>query len=161
MSKKPLFERSAVIDTSCLIYLWKLGLLQKLVISYKIIYIPKYVKEEFRRKGKIKRRFYEFLQEYKTFLEVCEVGNFIDVQLLYDKRRNPDARIQRGEAETIIQARERGISEVIINDKKGEKIARQHTLSVKNIFDILEELQKNGIIENIETELQKIGLSRK
>ncbi|MDQ3712866.1 MAG: hypothetical protein M3388_11710 [Acidobacteriota bacterium] len=161
MGKKVSVENFAIIDTSCLIYLWKLELLQKLVIRYRIVYIPKYVKEEFTRKGKIKRRFQEFLQNYNIFLKICDVENFYDVQLLYDKRRNPKARIDRGEAEVIIQAREHGISNVLINDRKGENIAKSHTLSVKNIFDILEDFEKNGLIENVETKIQKLGLIKK
>jgi predicted nucleic acid-binding protein len=154
-------ENSAVIDTDCLIYLWKLDLLHKLVIRYNVVYIPKYVKEEFGRKGKIKRRFNSFLKEYKSFLEICEVGNFYDVQLLYDRKRNPKARIHRGEAEVIIQARERGTSDVLINDRKGKKVAESHTLLVKSIFDILDDFKKVGVIENTENEIKKIGLLRK
>ncbi|MGC2235861.1 MAG: hypothetical protein WA584_06850, partial [Pyrinomonadaceae bacterium] len=122
-----------------------------------VIYIPKYVKEEFGRKGKIKRRFYEFLQEYDSFLKICEIGNFIDVQLLYDKRSNPISRIDRGEAEVIIQARERGISEVLIDDRKGRNMAKAHTLNVKGTLGILKELKRNELIEKITPFLLRIG----
>ena len=157
MSEKKFIGNFAVADTSCLIQLWKLGLLQKLVLQYNIIYIPKYVKEEFQRKGKIKRRFYEFLQEYDSFLKICEIGSFYDVQLLYDKRLNPNARIDRGEAEVIIQARERGISEVLIDDKKGRDMAKTHTLNVKGTLGILKELKQTGVIEKITPLLLRIG----
>jgi predicted nucleic acid-binding protein len=157
MSRQIPPENSVVIDTSCLIYLWKLNLLHKLVIRYNVIYIPKYVREEFRRKGKIKHQFNNFLKEYK-FLQICEIGNFFDVQLLYDKRTNPDARIHRGEAEVIIQARERGNLEVLIDDSRGKKVAEAHTLLVRSTFDVLEEFKRIGIIQSVEGELKKIGL---
>jgi predicted nucleic acid-binding protein len=131
-----------------------------LVIRYDIIYVPKYVREEFRRKGRIKRQFNHFLQEYK-FLQICEIGNFFDVQLLYDKRTNPDARIHRGEAEVIIQARERGTLEVLIDDSRGKKVAEAHTLLVRSTSDVLEEFERIGIISSVEDELRKIGLLKK
>ncbi len=157
MSRKNIEADSTVIDTSCLIHLWKLELISKLVIRFNTIYIPRYVWEETGRKGRTKNRLKELIKVNDPFLQICDIGNRFDVQLLYDRQLNPDANIDRGESEVIIQARERGISNVLIDDRKGRKMAIAHTLSVKGTLGILIELKRIGLIENVTPFLLRIG----
>ncbi len=141
------FQRSfTVIDASCLICLLHLNnslsqtdFLQALALRYQAVYIPQYVWEEVRRKGRIRRQMYELIRRH-PILEICDIVNQYDAQLLYDRYRNPKARIDRGEAEVITQARERGISEVLIDDRKGRKMAERHTLIAKGTARLLIEV---------------------
>src|SRR5436853_7824605 len=118
------FPRSlAVIDASCLICLLHLNyslphpdFLKALSLRYDAVYIPRYVQEEVRRKGRIKHRLQEIV-EHHPILKICNVESEYDAQLLYNRSRNPLAPIDRGEAEVITQARERKIFEVLIDDK--------------------------------------------
>ena len=157
MTQKNIKADSTVIDTSCLIHLWKLDLISKLVIRFSRIYIPRYVEEEAGRKGRSKNRLKELIKNYYPFLQICDIGNPFDAQLLYDRQRNPDANIDRGEAEVIIQAREQGISNVLIDDKKGKNLAEKHTLKVFDLLDILGSLKRNNIIDEVKPFLDKLG----
>jgi predicted nucleic acid-binding protein len=139
---------AAVIDASCLIYLWHLDLLQNLVTRYYPIYIPRYVLDEVRRKGRSKRRVQELIQR-NAFLKICDVVNEYDAKLLYDRKRNPQACIDRGEAEAIIQARERGFLQVLIDDRKGRRIAEQHSLNCKGVLGLLKDFQRLGLIQEV------------
>ena len=140
---------SVVIDSSCLIHLWKLDLIGKLTISFNRIYIPVYVQDECGRKGKVKRQLKSLIKNLHPFVQICTIESPYDAQLLYDKKLNVKATIDRGEAEVIIQAREREISTVLIEDHKGKKMAEQHTLKVQGILDILGLLKRNKIIDEI------------
>lgn len=157
MSPKNLEDSSTVIDSSCLIHLWNLGLILRLVVQYNRIYIPRHVEEESGRKGRTKHRLKELIDENFPLLQICDVGNPYDVQLLYDRQLNPRAAVNRGESEVIIQARERGISIVLIDDRKGKKLAEQHTLKVHDLLDILGNLKRNGIISEIQPYLKRLG----
>lgn len=157
MSQKNIEADSTVIDTSCLIHLWKLELISKLVIRFNTIYIPRYVEEETGRKGRSKSRLKELIKTNDPFLQRCDIGNPFDVQLLYDRQLNPDANIDRGESEVIIQARERGISNVLIDDKKGKSLAEKHTLKVFDLLDILGSLKRNHIIDEVKPFIDKLG----
>ncbi len=99
------------------------------------------------------------MRDLDPFLQICTVGNSYDSQLLYDKQLNPQARIGRGESEVIIQARERQISQVLIDDKRGRQVAIQHTLIVVDLLDILALLKKNGVIQEVKPLLAKLGKS--
>ena len=148
------FQKSfTVIDASCLICLLHLNhslpqpdFLQALALRYQAVYVPRYVLEEVRRKGRIRHRMHELIQRH-PILKICDVNNQYDAQLLYDRHLNPKARIQRGEAEVITQARERGISEVLMDDRKGRKMAERHTLIPKGTARLLIEFERNGVVQ--------------
>jgi predicted nucleic acid-binding protein len=89
------------------------------------------------------------IQQY-PILEICDVTNRYDAQLLYDRHRNPAARIDRGEAEVITQARERGISEVLMDEGRGRKMAERHTLVAKGTAKLLIDLKRTGVVEKVE-----------
>ena len=102
-----------------------------------------------RRKGRIKHRLHEILQRY-PILEICNVVSEYDAQLLYDRYRNPQSTIDRGEAEVITQARERGVSEVLIDDGKGRKMAERHSLVARGTGRLLVDFKFIGVIEEVE-----------
>lgn len=148
------FQKSfTVIDASCLICLLHLNdsiphlnFIQALSLRYDLIYIPRYVFEEVRRKGRIKHRLQE-LTQHSPVLRICDVESEYDAQLLYDRYRNPHAPIDRGEAEVITQARERRIFEVLIDERKGRTIAEELNLIVRGTAGLLVEFETSGIIE--------------
>ncbi|MBC7910369.1 MAG: DUF3368 domain-containing protein [Pyrinomonadaceae bacterium] len=148
------FQKSfAVIDASCLICLLHLkdllpqpDFLQALSLRYQTVYIPRYVQEEVRRKGRIRHRLLDVIQRY-PILEICNVESEYDAQLLYDHHRNPRAPIDRGEAEVITQARERRVFEVLIDDRKARATAEELNLIVKGTAKLLVEFETIGIIE--------------
>lgn len=148
---KPRFVKlRSVIDASCLIRLLYLkdslperDIFGALALRYDPIYIPEYVWEEVSRHGRGKHRFRRFVQQRHLF-EKCNIGDRYRAQLLYDY---PDAPIDRGEAEAIIQAGEREITDILIDDKKAAKFARGHGLNVRDTPDLIVDLKRNGIVE--------------
>jgi predicted nucleic acid-binding protein len=152
---------AAVVDSSCLICLLhldqslRLHLVQSLVIRYGAVYIPEHVLEEVGRKGKIRHRLQEMLRRY-PFLKRCTVGDEWSAKLLYDRRLSPSARIQRGEAEAITQARELNVGEVLMDDRKARNIALNHGLRVRGIVGLLKEFKRADIIPMIKPLIEKL-----
>lgn len=60
------------------------------------------------------------------------------------------------ESEVIIQARERGVPTVLIDDRKGKTVAEQHSLKVYDLLDLLLIFNRNGIIDDIKSSLQSL-----
>lgn len=79
-------------------------------------------------------------------LERCDIGSPHEAKLLYDRQTNPKAAIDRGGAEAIIQAREREVSEILIDERKGTKIARAHNLNPRGIVGLIREFKLSGVI---------------
>jgi len=152
MPSSRFLKSQAVIDTSCLQCLMELelsfpkyGLLRALSLRYYAIHIPQHVWNEIARHGRRRSQLQRLLKDY-PFFRRCSVGDDYNAKLLYDRQTNPKARIDRGEAEAIIQAREREISEVLIDEKKGRRIAQAHTLNPRGIVGIIKEFKLNEII---------------
>lgn len=147
------FQRSeAVIDSSCLLCILMLnrkfplyGLLDALSLRYSKIRIPQHVWKEVTRKGHYRRPLQRIMSKYSFFIR-CSVGSDYDARLLYDRQTNPDARIDRGEAEAIIQARECGITEVLIDERRGTNIALAHNLAPRGIVGLIREWKLNDLV---------------
>jgi predicted nucleic acid-binding protein len=122
---------AAVIDASCLIYLLHLDLLTVLVLKHTIIYVPRRVWEEVSAKHRSRHRLQRIRKDYK-FLKQCAVTDEISVRVLSDKELNPKASIHRGEAEVIVQAQTRGITDVLVDDRDGRRRASRGFFFVAN-----------------------------
>lgn len=156
MAKSPMpLAAATVTDTSSLIYLLHLELLPKVVIRYSVLYIPQYVLKETNRKGKGRYPLRGIMRHYK-FIKRCSVTNELDVRLLYDRRLNPQAPIDRGEAEAIIQARERQVTEVLIDERRGRSVAERHSLHVRGILGLLIEFKRVGVVSEVKPLIDKI-----
>lgn len=154
----PRFRRvvpGVVIDSSCLRCLLHLNLLLKLVLRYNAVYIPRHVWQEVSRAGRTRYQLRRLLKIY-TFLKKYSVINEIDARIPYDRNLNPLAPVDRGEAEVVVQARELGISEVLIDDAAGRKIAQKHSLNVKGVLGLLKGFRQNGIIGEVRPLMEKL-----
>lgn len=152
MPRSRFVKLKAVIDTSCLRCLLLLdlsfpqyNLFRALFLRYYSVHIPRHVVNEISRKGRKRGQLNRVLQQYPSLMK-CNVLDQYAAQLLYDRKRNPGATIDRGEAEAIIQAREIGAAEVLIDERQGTKIAQAHSLSVKGVLGLIKEFKLNGII---------------
>lgn len=145
---------TAVIDTSCLLNLLHLALISKIHLCYSTVYIPQYVlseAEKWHHPDELSR-----LLRHYTFLKKCAVRDKHQAELLYDPKRNPDAPVDRGEAEAIVQAKHRGVSEVLIDDRKGAKTAREHSLNVKGTLGLLKDFKLMRIIPKMEPLIERL-----
>lgn len=78
-----------------------------LQLRYQVVHIPQHVWNEVVRRGRKRSQLQQLVKDY-PFFKKCEVLEPYDAQLLYDRKSNPEAPIDRGEAEAIIQARQLG-----------------------------------------------------
>lgn len=146
---------TAVIDTSCLLFLDHLDLLPILNIRYDKVYIPRYVYQEASRKQRKRHRLRRLIQTH-GFLEICSATSAIDVRLLSDDILRPETKIDRGEAETIVQARERKASTVLMDDLKGRLVASRHTVAVRGTLGLLKEFRQIRIIGPVQPLIKKL-----
>lgn len=167
MARTRFVKLRGVIDASCLIRLLYLNdsspnlyLFRALNLRYSVIYIPEQVWEEVSRRGRSKRRFRRFVEQY-PFFEKCEVGDKYRAQLLYDRQRNPDAPIDRGEAEAIIQASEREITDILIDDRQAAKFAQRHSLNTRDTLELIVELNRNRVIADAKSLVELLHANRK
>jgi uncharacterized protein len=146
---------TAVIDTSCLLFLDHLDLVPSLSIRYNKVYVPRYVFQEACRKQRKRYRLRRLIAQH-GFLEICSVSSDTEVRLLSDTALKPATVIHRGEAETIIQARERRASTVLMDDRRGSLVAVRHTLAVRGTLGILKEFRQIRIIEGVAPLVEKL-----
>lgn len=153
MPRRQFLRLQAVIDSSCLQCLLLLdfafpglAIARGLQLHYETIHIPDHVWNEVGRRSRRRFQLRKFVRNH-PFFKRCSITNPHDSKLLYDRRTNPEARIHRGEAEAIIQARERGLTEILIDERRGTSIAKAHSLNPRGVLGLIKELKLLGIIE--------------
>jgi uncharacterized protein len=106
--------RIALVDASPLIALTHLDLARELALFFDRVYVPRAVHEEVNRKGRFR---YRLKKLYRTgFFTRCMAANSFDVQIL-------QAELHKGEAEALIQAREKQAPYFIGDEKRARAIA--------------------------------------
>jgi predicted nucleic acid-binding protein len=148
----PLRKPAGVIDSSCVIALDALNLLPQLTYLFQRLLIPNAVEEELYRRRRTKDRIRALMREY-AFIEKCTGYDQTAVDLLLIERRlksrewpgKGEAVLQnkkdRGEAEAVVQATERGAM-VVVDEDWGRKLAKRHRLDYHGTIWILERLSE-------------------
>ena len=150
-------RRTATIDTSCLIALNRLHLLETLSILFERVYVPKAVQQEMSRRGGPRRQINSVLRRLALY-QKCGVVDSVRVRLLLIEQRNQFSRPKKdlGEAEAVIQATEVGASMVIIDDPLGRSWAERHSLENHGLIWILRGLRQFGAIDKVAPYIQKL-----
>lgn len=138
-----------VSDSSPLICFAILGMLDVLNDIFDEIAVPAAVYEEISVPNK------PYSEEIKIFLKerMIPVENKIAVQLL-EKEVDP------GEAEAIVLAIEKNISDILIDDPKGRRAARTHGLFPVGTIGVLLQAKKTGKIKKVKPLLKKLIKNR-
>jgi uncharacterized protein len=103
-----------VVDASPLINLSHLNLAHELTLFFDRVYVPRAVQEELNKKGRFR---YRLNKLYRTgFFTKCTTANAFDVQLLQPE-------LDRGEAEALIQAREKQAPYFIGDERRARMTA--------------------------------------
>lgn len=127
-----------ISDTSCLIALERIGRLDLLQKTFITIYTTQTVAEEFE----------EPLPEWILVKEVNDTGMVEKLQLMLDA----------GEASAITLALETENSILIIDEKKGRKIAHDLNVTIIGTLKVLLIAKNKGVIQSVKqliNELQK------
>ena len=126
----------AVVDTGPLIILYQIGALDLLRELYGEVLIPEAVRDELLR-GPSGQAILS-----RTWVKVRGVMDRSVLEVLR-------AFLDDGEAEAIQLAREVGATVIIIDERKGRRIARSLGLKVRGTLGILLELKEKGLVEAV------------
>jgi predicted nucleic acid-binding protein len=135
--------RSAVIDSSCVIALDALDLLPQLAVMFSRLLLPKAVRAELYRRRRMKDRLRALLSR-EAFLQPCDDYDqgVVDVLLTRGVLRGKK---DRGETEAVVQAQMLGAL-VLIDERKGRKLAAQYALECHGTIWILRRLHDLDLI---------------
>lgn len=128
---------AVIVDTSCLIILSKIGKIDCLKGLFREILIPQSV-------------FNEFGETIPDFIEVYQEP--IDINIL---QRSPTS-LDKGESEVIALAIEKKAEGVVIDEKKGRKVAKRMGLKVIGTLGLLALANTKGIVEDIEQVIKDV-----
>jgi len=133
----------AVIDSSCVIALDLLNLMPKLAVLFETVLVPKAVRAELSRRRKTKDRLRALQREY-LFVISCDQYDpgAVDFLLVEKTRMGKE---DRGETEAVVQAAANGAM-VLIDDRRGRKLAEQYTLECHGTLWLLEQFQSMELL---------------
>lgn len=132
---------ACVIDSSCVIALDHLQLFPQLTFLFSEVLLPKAVRRDLFRRRVSKDRVRGFFTSF-AFIRRCDRYDRTAVDiLLTDRRANRD----RGEAEAVVQAAERGAA-VIVDDKWGRRLAQNFALEYHGTIWVLSRFHELGLI---------------
>ncbi len=120
-----------VLDTSVVIVLSKLGVLEKALNLFSDVEVPSGVLEELERKKD---------ETYREFMRIVSRGM---VHIEDVKKKFP--RLGLGESSAILLALMKG-KIVVLDDKRARKVARELGLQVIGTLSILKKLHDDGVL---------------
>jgi predicted nucleic acid-binding protein len=129
-----------VSDATCLIGLSKIDYLYLLMDMFKVIYIPEAVYKETVIQGEDKLGVSKI--KSAEWIKPNPIEDKLAVELL-------EANLSRGEAETIVLAKEMKAGLVILDEKEARKIAIISNLNVVGTLGILRQARSEGRIDDI------------
>ena len=134
-----------VINASPIILLSKIGRLSLLNNLYGKVYIPDAVIMEVTDASRSDKALNLGTLEYSHLI----VANKVAVNGLL-------GRLHSGEVEVIVGAIEKGIKTVVLDEIAARNKAKQYDLNTIGTLGILMRAKKDGLIDNIETEIEAI-----
>jgi predicted nucleic acid-binding protein len=138
--------KGIVVNTSPWIALSICGQISLLEKLYDDVYIPIGVRDEIMAGGKEGIGVRELLES--SWIKIERVFDIEKIKLLYE--------LEQGEAEVIILAREKGINQVLIDEKVARMQAKVLGLNVIGTLGLLLKAKKNGLLPSIKLSIDKI-----
>lgn len=133
-----------ISDTSVITYLIQVDQLLLLKQVFGEVIIPKKVQEE--------------LYEVKGQQSIIETTNWIKVRQITDQKlyHEIEEELDGGETESIVLAIELKADILLIDEKKGRRIAEKYGLRITGLLGILIESKKEGLIKEVKPILDKL-----
>lgn len=132
-------KRGIVVNTSPWIALSICGQIPLLKDLYSDIYVPSAVREEIMAGGRRDIGIRE-LQEH-AWLRFGKIANVEKVEFLHE--------LERGEAEVIVLAKEKGVDLVLLDEKVARQQARVLGLEVIGTLGLLLRAKRTGLVHSI------------
>jgi len=128
-----------VSDTSPITYLIKIGRLELLKRVYPKVYIPKAVYDEL------------LSWDYEDFDQSAIDSNWVEVCKIKDKALLAylELDLDKGEAEAIVLAKEIGANYLLIDERKGWKIAKEQGINAIGLIGVLLKAKKMNLISEV------------
>ena len=136
-----------VSDTSPVMNLAIIGQLQLLERLYGVVSIPEGVAEEL----KVLAQYHEELQGVlqQDWLKICRVSNSLAVQTLI-------LELDQGEAEAIVLAQEKRADLLLMDEKRGRKIAQQLGIKVLGVVGVLLQAKEQKLTDAVKPHLNEL-----
>lgn len=133
-----------ISDTSVISNLAQVHQIDLLRELYSRIVIPQKVKEE--------------LNNDPSTLELIKDIDWIDIGKIsnQDLYNNLIIDLDPGEAEAIVLAKELGAGLLMIDERKGRKIAKENGIPIVGVLGLLTEAKKEGLIDKVKPILDKL-----
>ncbi len=132
--------RTAVIDSSSLINLVHLELATKLSQYFDVVFVPRRVQVEVKRKSRFR---YRLNKLYRTAIfRRCVVADDVNVHLLTAPGGEG---LDEGEAEALVQAQEQGVSVFIGDEKPAREMGERMGIRPVGTARILARLHAEGL----------------
>ena len=138
--------RARVVDAGPLLFLARLGRLDLLLLGADQIYVPVAVLAEIRQKPDPALEPIQAM--LGTWLAECSLTNPELLKLLPD--------LGAGEREVIVQALERKVTSVVLDDLDARRVARRLGLEPIGTVGLLLAAKKRGIIPSLRAELDRL-----
>lgn len=139
--------RARVVDTGPLLFLARLGRLDLLLLGADQIYVPVAVLAEIRQKPDPALEPIQAM--LGTRLAECSLTNPEFLKLLPD--------LGAGEREVIVQALERKVTSVVLDDLDARRVARRLGLEPIGTVGLLLAAKKRGIIPSLRADLDRLA----
>jgi predicted nucleic acid-binding protein len=154
----------AVIDSSPLRNLYRLGLLQHLNLLYSTVWVPREVEREFfaiKMEAERTRRF-DFLEKFKevhqSWFKACQSYSLVDIELFKAEYASSSHKLDMGEIEAIVQQKLLPGSsvDVLIDEKAASRFSRSLSIPKHGTLYILANLDLRYGLCNYPKEVEKL-----
>lgn len=135
-----MYKRVVIADTSCLIILQKINRLMILKDIFQLITITREVAEEYG-------------ETLPDWIKIAKPANKRTKKIL-------EMELDRGEASAIALGLEYNDVLLLIDEKKGRKVARNLGLTIMGTLGILIKAKELGIITSLKSEIQRLQDSK-
>jgi hypothetical protein len=139
-------EKGIVVNTSPWIFLSVCGQISLLEKLYNEVYIPASVRDEIMSGGRQGIGVREL--ELSPWIKIEKASDPEKIKLLYE--------LEQGEAEVIILAKEKGIDQVLIDEKVARMQAKVLGLKVIGTLGLLLKAKRKGLLLSIKPFIDKI-----
>lgn len=143
--------RTAIIDSSCLICLVHLDLASKLALYFDVVYVPRNVQIEFNKKHRSRYRLKKLFES--GVFKKCVYKDEVNFQLLAGE-------VDRGEAEGLVQAQERGAEFFLVDERHAREIGLRRGLILCGTLRLLARFCLEGYADDIWTLVRKLRKER-
>lgn len=152
--------RIATVDTSVLLSLQCTQMIAPASVLFTRLLVPAAVRREIAADRERNAAVLQALRDFELFAD-CDDYDPASVDILLQQRKFQKAGRDRGEAEAVVQASQRGAQMVLVDDALGRKWAASRTLEVHGTLWIFEQLRIPSYIATLRPHFEELLKNRR